>query len=69
MPSDFKRYIFLQDDDSHWFLIPKELVPLFRTMKEEAAATDDWDDFADKFGKFRVSHPSHYVVVGVEAIP
>lgn len=42
----------VQDQDSHWYVIPKELFGLFYAM-EENGKLDEWESFNEKFSEYR----------------
>lgn len=42
----------IQDQDSHWYLIPTELKEKFWKMEEEGEA-DEFEEFNDTFEKYR----------------
>lgn len=51
-----------QDDDSHWYLIPKEYTKLFITQLDDIACTKNCDkkddlisEFIDNFDEYRLS--------------
>jgi hypothetical protein len=51
-----------QDDASHWYLIPEELIALFETLMEKVYREDEEaiDEFVDKFTKYRLSPATPY---------
>lgn len=52
---------FVEDGDGHWYLIPVALCGEF--WKELENGEDDYfASFCNKFDKYRVDHPSNYVV-------
>lgn len=62
---DWRRYVFIQDDDSHWYAIQESDVEEFSTLLA------NWDEaneakFLDKYDSLRIdSHPSHYTVMDI----
>ena len=44
--------VLRQDEDGHWYRIPKEKVEKFRTMMEEAYRTDDFNEFIKEFSEY-----------------
>lgn len=41
-----------QDNDGHWYVLPKEKVDRFHFLLEEAERTDDHNDFIDEFSEY-----------------
>lgn len=48
-----KKYCFAQDEDSHLYIIPVEEKESFAEMMEKAYEDEDFDEFEEKFGKYR----------------
>jgi hypothetical protein len=56
-----QKYLFIQDQDSHWFYIKKEEKILFNEMCELAYQTDDFDNFLNTFEQNMICcHPSNF---------
>jgi hypothetical protein len=50
-----QKVVAIQDDSSHWYIIPAEMRKEFRRLEELASNDDDaaLDEFIDKFNKYR----------------
>lgn len=42
-----------QDNDSHWYVIPKNLASQFHSLLRDCEESDDWEPFEDTFGAYR----------------
>lgn len=53
---EYKRVVAVQDESSHWYVIPYELKNDFYaeqdTEQDTAQETEDWNAFEDKFGEY-----------------
>ncbi len=49
-----KRFRFVQDSDSHWYLIPAYLIETFRAWVLHTTDTVDWEYIGPDFDRFRV---------------
>ena len=49
---EYKRAIAIQDESSHWYVIPYELENDFYVDQDTAQETEDWNAFENKFGKY-----------------
>jgi hypothetical protein len=47
-----EKFINVQDQDSHWYCIPKSRKAEFNKMEEEGEG-DEWQMFNEVFGRFR----------------
>lgn len=55
------KYVFIQDEDFHWYYVKEEERETFNKMCEEAYLTEDFDNFNEKFEKSMIScHPSNF---------
>ena len=60
---------FRRDEDSHWYLIPDDLLKMFDDAREVLDGLDYMDNtrlfdrFEQKFGEYRVDGPYEYKVV------
>lgn len=52
-------YCLIQDDDTHWYLIPHKAKKLFNTLLYDVA--DDYEAFNAEFGEYRVDGPHRIV--------
>lgn len=52
------EWVFVTDDDGHWYMIPPEYKDRFSQLIDEYR----YDDFDSEFGSSRSYHPSNYVV-------
>jgi len=48
------RYYLMQDEDSHWYLVPQDREDEFNTLSENE---DEWEAFEDEFGGCRIDGP------------
>lgn len=50
-----QKVVAIQDGDSNWHVIPKELTDEFYKLDQEAGGEnyDKQEEFMDKFGKYR----------------
>lgn len=54
-----RRYVFMQDDDSHWYLIEVQRSSLFVSLLSESTMSGDYDRFCEEFDQNRIgTHPS-----------
>ena len=60
------RYVFCQDQDSHWYMVPEVHAARFRDMCEHAYANEDFEDFYDAFESMRCASPTSYSFVEPE---
>lgn len=61
--------VFMQDDSSHWYLIPakdcKKFHELCRKVEEEGD-DDACCELEKKFSKYRCNYPGNYVILEIE---
>jgi hypothetical protein len=50
------RYLFMRDEDSHNYLIPLDKKDAFRESCDQAYDHDNFDEFIEKFGHYRVPY-------------
>lgn len=53
-----EKYINIQDQDCHWYYIPKSLKEDFLKMEEEGEA-DEWEKFNEKYSEYRTGGGPH----------
>jgi hypothetical protein len=46
------KVVAVQDDSSHWYIIPQQKKELFHSMIENSLDNDDWEGFEIEFGKY-----------------
>lgn len=49
-----QKYVFVKDDDCHWYMIKAEDKDKFNKMLDEANAKDDHDAFCEAFEEYRL---------------
>lgn len=49
---NLKPVVAIEDQDGHWYVIPKELEDEFIKMEEEGEE-DEWEAFNEKFSEYR----------------
>lgn len=54
-------FIFLEDENCHWYLLPAHLEKEFCKLLSE-------DKFDKKFGKYQCTHPSRYLIKSFEEL-
>jgi hypothetical protein len=54
------RYVFCQDQDSHWYMVPETRARDFREVCANAYANDDFEAFSESFEHFRCDSPFAY---------
>ena len=52
------EWLFIADDDGHWYMIPPAYQDRFQQLVDETR----YDDFDSEFSMFRSYQPSSYVV-------
>ena len=56
-----EKYIFVQDEDSHWYYIKEKLRDEFNILCNQAYSNENFDEFSDKFEKNMINcHPSNF---------
>lgn len=56
-----KNYIFIQDEDSHWYYIPKNEQTLFEQLCSQAYDSEDFNQFNERFeSKMIGCHPKNF---------
>ena len=50
--NELRRVVAIQDQDSHWYVIPADMQETFRSLEEEGEA-DEWEKFNDVFSQYR----------------
>lgn len=56
-----EKYVFVQDDDSHWYYIKEEVKDEFNQICNKAYESDDFDEFLEKFQNNMINcHPSNF---------
>lgn len=48
--SNFKRVVAVQDESSHWYVIPKSLEKDFYKLQEQI--DESWEEFEEKFSQY-----------------
>lgn len=53
--SNLQKVVAIQDDSSHWYVIPAEMRKEFRRLEELASNDNDdaLNEFIEKFNKYR----------------
>ena len=54
-----EKMINIQDDDGHWYYIPKNQKEKFVEMLEEAGEKEDHGDFINEFDEYRTGGGPH----------
>lgn len=57
-PVETEKYINIQDQDSHWYYIPKSMKEDFLKMEEEGEK-DEWEEFNEKYSDYRTGGGPH----------
>lgn len=56
-----KVHFLRQDADSHWYLVPEELIAKFDDMTDGEFYMNDeerhWIEFIELFSEFKIDHP------------
>ncbi len=51
--SNLQKVVAIQDNDSHWYVIPDFKRGMFRHLLSLAETKDDYDEFEDAFSQYR----------------
>jgi len=52
------KYCLVQDEDTHWYLIPASRRSDFEKKCEKAYKTENFDKFEKAFGEYRINGPN-----------